>query len=231
MLGVVLAVPALCVGAWTIRTWQAERERQVQHTIPAGSARTASARIIQHSGDLTLAGGAGELLDAAFTYNRDVWQPDVTYTISDTHGTLAVAQSGRNRGPSPGSRYQANLRLGADLPLDLTIDTHSVTSTLQLGGLPLQRAEISVTQGRSVIDLRGAWRQNTDLIITNDLGDITLRLPRDVGVRVKGNQARDIAAASDLLVRGSVYTNAAYGVSPISLYVDVTTYDAHVRLE
>jgi hypothetical protein len=58
-----------------------------------------------------------------------------------------------------------------------------------------------------------------------------LRLPRDVGVRVKVEAGPHTIETTDLTQDGDVYTNAAYGVSDVTMQIDLETGIGQINLE
>ena len=80
-----------------------------------------------------------------------------------------------------------------------------------------------------------AWMQmpNGNLDVTIDTGatNLTVLLPSDVGVRVKVDRGPTVIDASGLVEDGDVYTNDAYGVSDVTLKVDIDAGVGQINLE
>jgi hypothetical protein len=80
----------------------------------------------------------------------------------------------------------------------------------------------------------GALRtESHDLPVTIDSGaaNITVRLPRDVGARVKVATGPHTIEAPGLTLDGDAYTNAAYGNSDVTMRVDVKAGIGQIYLE
>ena len=58
-----------------------------------------------------------------------------------------------------------------------------------------------------------------------------MRLPRDVGARVEVESGPHTIEATGLTQDGDVYTNAAYGVSEVTLQVDLQVGIGQINLE
>ncbi len=56
-------------------------------------------------------------------------------------------------------------------------------------------------------------------------------MPRDVGVRVEVEAGPTAISAPDMTQDGNVYTNAAYGVSPVTLDIRIQAGIGRVNLE
>ena len=81
------------------------------------------------------------------------------------------------------------------------------------------------------IDLTGDWVHDLDVTIDVGAANINVLLPSDVGVRVEVNAGPTAIQTSGLTKEGSVYTNAAYGVSEVTLHVSLDTGIGQVKLE
>ena len=60
---------------------------------------------------------------------------------------------------------------------------------------------------------------------------MTVRLPKDVGVRVKVDSGISTVNASGLNKDGGVYTNGAYGVSNITIQIVIKAGIGQINLE
>jgi predicted membrane protein len=75
--------------------------------------------------------------------------------------------------------------------------------------------------GDITIDLTGDWQDDLDAIIQGGLGQMTLKLPSDVGVRLNVQTGIGSVDASGLSKDGNIYTNDAYGNSDVSLRIEI----------
>jgi hypothetical protein len=195
--------------------------RTESRSVELGDARSVSVQISLGAGNLKLTGGAEKLLDADFNYNVAALKPVVTYT----DGTLVVQQPETEGMPVLRNitdfRNEWDLRLYDDVPMDLSVDLGAGSSNLQLAGLQLTGLDVSLGAGEDIIDLSGDWVRDLYVTINTGAANITLRLPRDVGVRVKVEPGPNMIEATGLTKDGDVYTNAAYGVSDVTLQIDL----------
>jgi hypothetical protein len=104
-------------------------------------------------------------------------------------------------------------------------------SDLHLAGLPLTGVAITLGAGESTVDLSGDWVHDLDVTIDAGMGEVSVRLPKDVGARVAVDAGVGTIDASDLTQDGDVYTNAAYGVSAVTLQVNVKAGVGQINLE
>jgi len=183
------------------------------------------------AGELAVTGGAEKLLEAGFTYNVTRLKPVVEYRS----GTLVVRQPGTTGLPNLAGitdfRNEWDLRLYDGVPMDVRVNVGAGISDLQLAGLSLTGLDVSVGAGDHTIDLSGDWARDLRVNIDAGAASIRLRLPRDVGARVEVQSGPHAIEATGLTQDGDVYTNAAYGVSDVTLEVDLDVGVGSINLE
>jgi hypothetical protein len=115
--------------------------------------------------------------------------------------------------------------------MDLSVDVGGGASDLQLAGLSLTGLDVRLGAGQYTIDLSGDWARDLSVTINSGAANISVRLPRNVGVRVKVDEGPSKIEATDLTQDGNVYTNAAYGGSPVTMQVDMEPGIGQINLE
>lgn len=205
--------------------------RTESQSVELGDAKPVNVEINFGAGDLRVNGGAEKLLEADFTYNVAKLKPEVEFT----DGTLVVqhpdVRGYRTLQDITDFRNEWDLRLNNDVPMKLSLDMGAGTSDLQLASLSLTGLDVSLGAGESTIDLSGGWASDLDATIDAGAGDISIRLPRDVGVRVEVGAGLGTINAPGLKQDGNVYTNAAYGVSDVTLSINVQAGIGQINLE
>lgn len=195
--------------------------RTESQSVEAGDAEAVRVEIQFGAGELKVGGGAPGLLEADFTYNVDALKPEVEYAGN----TLIVGQPDGEGFPAVQGigdfRNEWDLRLGDGMPMDLRVNIGAGNSDLRLAGLPLTGLHIAQGAGISTIDLSGDWASDLDATIETGAGDVTVRLPSGIGVRVEVETGPTAISAVGLAQDGNVYTNAAYGVSGVTLRIDM----------
>jgi uncharacterized protein DUF2154 len=220
------ALVAGCGSSATVGELQTESQ-----SVELGDAKSVNVNINMGAGNLTVSGGAEKLLEADFTYNVAKLKPEVKYT----DGTLVVWQpNGKGLSDLRGItdyRNEWGLRLNDEVPMDLRVDVGGGTSDLQLAGLSLTRLNVTLGAGIYMVDLRGDWTRDLDVSIDAGAADVSVRLPKDIGVRVEVDRGPATIEAADLVRDGDVYTNAAYGVSNVTLHVNISAGIGRINLE
>jgi hypothetical protein len=206
------------------------------------------------AGELDVSGGAGELLEATYTYNVEELNPQATLT----GGRLEVKDSGMDEGIASlfdlgDFRNEWDLKLNEGVPMEMTIDLGAGRSNLALGALSLTNLTVhggagdvelnlnnsqSLSQlavdmgvGETTIDLTGDWQNDLNATISGGLGELNLRLPGDVGVMIEAETGIGDVNAPGLTRDGNTYTNDAYGVSDVTLRVDIDGGVGQINLD
>jgi hypothetical protein len=115
----------------------------------------------------------------------------------------------------------------SDAPSDigeLTVAVGLGDAQLDLRQTRFMSATMSVGLGNLLVDLRADWQHDTHGVFEVGIGNITLILPDDVGVRVLVGGGLGTVEAIDLAllavpedVDGTVYVNTAYATSPVTV--------------
>jgi hypothetical protein len=200
-------------------------------SLESGDARSVSVKIKMGAGDLKVNGGAEKLLGADFMYNVAELKPEVKFT----GGTLVIWEPGNEgridwRGIKD-FRNEWSLRFNNELPMDLSVEIGAGFGDLQLADLSLTGLDVTLGAGQSTVDLSGDWARDLDVAINTGAANVTVRLPKDIGVRVEVDRGPTMINAPDLKQEGNVYTNAAYGVSEATLHIDMRAGIGEINLE
>jgi uncharacterized protein DUF2154 len=205
--------------------------RNESQSVELGDAKSVRVEVSVGAGVLEVTGGAEKLLEGDFTYNVTELKPVVTFT----DGTLLVQQPAVDGLPIlqgvTDFRNEWNLHLADQVPMNLKVNMGAGNSDLQLAGLSLTRLDVTLGAGTSTINLQGEWARDLDINIDAGAAELTVRLPKDVGVRVEVDRGPAVIEASGLVQDGDIYTNAAYGVSNVTLHVNLSAGIGRINLE
>ncbi|HET7011832.1 MAG TPA: toast rack family protein [Anaerolineales bacterium] len=227
--------------------------RTKSESVELGGAETVQVEIAMAAGQLAIRGGASELLEADFTYNVDKLEPEVVYS----GGTLGVRTPEVSVGATSWQdledyRYEWDLRLNDDVAMEMKIDLAAGTGDLDLGSLSLTaldiqtgasevRVDLSDSQslgrldlesgiGQTTVDLSGDWQNDLEANMTSGVGELNLRLPRNVCVRVDVESGLGNVETTGLTSDGGVYVNDACGASAVTLRIEVEAGVGSVKL-
>jgi hypothetical protein len=210
-----------------------DEERAVRtesQTVPVGEARSARVSLRMGAGEVRLEGGAANLMEAEFRYNRDSLRPRVDYRVFGARGELEV-RPGRRTAFFGNIRNEWDLRLGGGIPLELTLKLGAGQAVLDCGRLDLERLTVDMGVGEMNLDLRGPRSKSFDVSIEGGIGEATVRLPGDVGVRVRVDGGLGSVNARGLVKKDGTYVNDAYGKSAVTIDLRIKAGIGSVDLE
>jgi N-terminal domain of toast_rack, DUF2154/LiaI-LiaF-like transmembrane region len=189
-------------------------------TVELQGAKSVSANLDMPAGMLTLGGGSSRLLDADFRYDGAEGKPRVDYVVTGDRGHLDITQ--RQDGMHVGTtRNDWDLRFGSEVPLDLRLNMGAGQNNLRLNGLNVQHLEVHMGAGELNLDLTGERKSDLQATIEGGAGQATIRLPKDVGVRVYASGGIGSVNTRGMTRDGDAYVNAAYGKTPVTIEMTV----------
>ena len=216
-----LIVLLLIVGLWRRDIRAAAPERTTSRSVELQGATSVAANLHIPAGIVNLGPGSDKLLDADFRYTDNEPEPHVDYSVSDGRGELDVTQQERHRAFGR-RRDDWNLLFNKTVPLDLRLDMGAGDTDLHAGELNLTNLTINIGAGHMNLDLTGPRKQDLIADIHGGAGQATIRLPKDVGVRVHATGGLGTVDARGLLKQGgNEYVNAAYGNTPTSINLSI----------
>lgn len=196
---------------WNTHTWGAGRhELHDTQAVELQGAKSVTANLEMGAGGLTLSGGSSKLLDADFRYDDSYDKPSVQYHVSGDRGMLDVTQQQEHA--TFGTRDNDwDLRFGGDAPIDLKLNMGAGQGDLRLNGLSVSSMEINMGAGELHLDFAGVHTTTLEADIQGGVGSATVRLPKDIGVRVNASGGLGSIDAHGLKRDGDDYVNDAYG--------------------
>ncbi|CAN5290508.1 toast rack family protein [soil metagenome] len=229
---IVLVVAAVCVGACgTLGQGVGEMQRESQ-TIQPKNAQSVRAHLTMGAGELNVIGGADALVEADFAYNVADWKPDVSYEVDGDTGKLSVEQgSGQGVRLGGDARNEWDLRFNDEVPTDLQVEMGAGESNLDLDSLTLTGLDLKIGAGQTMVDLTGDYEQDLAASIQGGVGEATIMLPSEIGVRVRAEGGIGKINAEGLDKEGDSYVNDAYGNSEVTVNVEVQGGVGEINLE
>jgi hypothetical protein len=230
-----MAATAVIAGACGTQrggTQQVGKMQRESKSVALQNAQSARARLKMGAGELTITGGADQLMEADFSYNVSDWKPKVSYDVSGEEGELIVKQrSAEGADFSGDARNEWDISLNDELPTDLVVQLGAGESDLDLDSLALTGLDLQMGAGKTTVDLTGDYAQSFDASIEGGVGEATILLPSDVGVKAKAEGGLGKINAKGLQKVGNSYVNDAYGESDTNLSVDVQGGVGQINLE
>jgi hypothetical protein len=171
----ILAILLLTSGCVEVGDLQTE-----SRSVDLGDADSVDVELDMSSGEMNIAGGADELLNADFRYNVAAWKPEIKYNVRGGQGKLIVRQPGVRGGIIGGNvRNEWDLRLNDDVAMNLNIDLSSGDCYLNLGSSSLKTLDIDTSSGDVKANLVGDQPSLKEIEMDGSSGDISLDLSGD----------------------------------------------------
>jgi hypothetical protein len=216
-----LPIPlVLCVAGCVIET----RTGDLQHTsvsVAKDASEFLRVNLNMGAGNLRVSGGSTKFVDGDVTYNVEAWKPVVKYSSAAGHGNLDISQPGLHHGQAGNVKYEWDLRLADNIPLDLTVHFGAGEAHLNLGSLSLRTVEVEMGVGQMDMDMRGSPRRDCEVRVRGGIGEATIRLPHDAGVYAKAVGGIGSIHSTGLRQEGDHLVNDAYDHSKASIHLDI----------
>jgi len=235
MVGSLLAVAILGAAA-------AERATRTE-SVALGDATSATVTVEMGAGRLRIASGSiatagtpipvGDLLRGDFTYDDARLAPTIDYRVDGDAGRLLLGQRTDDAGDWPWDERvnEWSLFLNPEVPTALRVEVGAGETTMALGGLQLTDLDIATGAAETPLDLTGDWRDGLSVRIVGGAGDLVVRLPEEVGVRVAATLGAGELDTDDLERDGDAFVNDAYGESPVTLTIEIKHGAGDVKLD
>ena len=195
--------------------------RTTSKTVPLGQQKSVDVEIKMGAGELRVANGSSDLMNADFTYNVDSWKPEVLYDAAGDQGTLTIQQPSGPHDIHGRTRYEWDIRLNNHVPMEMNVNMGAGKANLNLAGLNLSDLSLNVGAGEADIDLDGAWQHDVNATVHGGVGKVTLHLPSDVGVRATVHGGLGAIHAKGFSKSGDSFTNSSYGKSKATVNIQV----------
>jgi len=219
---------ALCCACFQGKVGDLKMESK---SVELGGAETVSVELKIGVGELRVSGGTKKLLEADFVYNVPPWKPEVKYEVRGGHGLLSIKQPTFGSNAMGNTRNEWNLSLNDAVPMDLKIECGVGKSNFELGGLMLTGLDVQTGVGETTLDLIGDWKRDLRANVKGGIGQLTLRVPDKIGVRVQAEKAIGSIHSTGLRKEDKAYVNDAFGKSKVTLDFHIQAGIGEIRLE
>ncbi len=204
-----------------------------QETFEPNGAKEASIDLKMGFGEMIVrSGDSSALAEASFEYGTPEMRPETSYGVSGSTGTLTISQ--------PDIRYKFGqskpnswvVQLGKAMPYELLVEMGAGSSRLDLSELDVRLLTMRLGAGETTVDLTGPRTKDVEGDIQAGVGQLTIILPEDVGVKVTGrNEGIGSFEAEGFKVQGDAYVNDVYGTTPATIELNVMRGVGEVKLE
>lgn len=211
------------------------RTRTTTEAVPLGSAAQARVRLSSAAGELDVRGAdlGSDIVRGEFTYAPASFKPEVT--TDETSSTIEVDIAHPEfDGLSLWKGHYASewsVEIGNQVPLGMDVTLGAGDAVVDLRGLDLSDLQVNMGAGDLTIDLSGPRPRNLTAWVTAGVGRTEIRLPSDVGVRVRGRSDGVGEWIYDgFTTEGGDLVNDAYGESETNIQITVQRGIGEVEL-
>jgi len=208
---------AACLAGCVVDTVSGPARRE-NRAIPRDTSETARVDLRMGTGELRVSGGAENLMDAVFNYSGSAWKPEVRYRSFAGRADLTVRQPEGYRHPH---KYDWDLRLNDEIPMDVLVHFGAGEARLNLGSLNLRSIQVDMGVGEINLDLRGMPRRDYEVRIRGGVGEVTVHLPSDAGIYAIAEGGIGEVNVRGLHQEGRHWVNDLYGSTKTQIRVDV----------
>lgn len=199
-------------------------------SIDQAGAQRADVELDLGAGELTVNGGADKLIEGTFRYNVPEWKPIVRTSMNGSHATVTIKQPEHIRLGGGNHEYAWNLAFNSKVLLDLALNCGAGQARLHLGDLDLRSVAVHIGVGQVDLDLQGHPTRDYDVNISGGIGQATVRLPQDVGVRAEAHGGIGSINVTGLEKRGDHYENNLYDNAKANIRLKVDGGIGEIRI-
>lgn len=204
------------------RAGRLERETRTVAKSKAAGAEMIRAEVAMAAGELSLSGGATELLEAEFAYNVPAFKPEVRYDGGGFRGRLTVKQpSGGATSMIGNIENRWDIKLANGLPLDLVVHCGAGENRLDLRELTLRSVEAHIGVGEMRMDLRNKPAKDYEVRLDGGIGHAEVIVPTDVGVVAEASGGIGEINVRGMKRDGNRWVNEAHGKAKVTIRLTV----------
>jgi len=212
------------------------KEKQSEINVKKDKAKQLEVTLNAGVGHLNISGGAGDWVEGEINYNIDDYKPKIKYDRIGNKGKVTIEQSKKNlSGIKMGNiKNTWDLQLTNKIPIELEVNTGASETYLDLQGLQLSALDIHAGVGDITVDLSGKWKESFNVDLDMGVGQSTIILPRNVGVKIKSSKGIGQSNFNGFISEGNgVYVNEAFKDADVKIIVntDLGIGQANFELE
>jgi hypothetical protein len=215
-----LVVATIAFSACTISTMPTGPVQYDSKVIDRDASESGHVSLNIGAGDLKVSSGTEKFLRAYFTYNVPQFKPEVRYSTAGSVATLSIDQP-ESHAHIGHVKYEWDLRLNNEIPLDLDVHFGAGQAQLDLGGLNLRRVSVEMGVGQIQLDLRGAPKHDYNVSVHGGVGEAEIKLPNSVGLEATASGGIGEISVNGLTKEGGRWVNEAFRNPGVKVHLDV----------
>lgn len=231
MLGALLSAGIVVLGGCGWHPEPAGPMETMPINVNLGSAERSKMELDLAAGELTLSGGASNLLEGNIEYNIPTWKPDLHVSNIGSSTDIVLKQPERHGFPGAGNhRYKWNLQVNNRVLLDVRINCGAGKQELKLGDTNLRSLTVHIGAGEVNVDLRGHPTRDYNVAVSGGVGHARVLLPSDVGIWAEAHGGIGHIDISGLTKKGDHWENSLYDSAKVNIHVKVEGGIGHIEI-
>ncbi len=198
-------------------------------SVDLGQTRRSHVELDLGAGELNFTGGGQRLLEGTLEYNISSWRPEVHTSLVGSATDITIKQP-EGRRTMGNIHYKWNLAMNNDVLADLAVNCGAGKAQMQLGPLRLRSVNVSIGAGEVDLDLRGHPTNDYDVSVSGGVGQATVYLPQDVGIRAEAHGGIGHIEVRGLEKRGGFWQNSLYDTAKVTVRVRVEGGIGEIRI-
>ncbi|WP_252183676.1 toast rack family protein [Rossellomorea vietnamensis] len=186
------------------------------------------------AGEMNVSGGSAEWVTGQIQYNNEDMEPQVKYDQSGNKGDIVIKQKKDiDVGAGLGNvKNSWDLQFSNKVPIDLRVNSGASDTNLDLRGMMLSGLKVDAGVGDVDVNLSGDWKDSFDVDIDTGIGETTVILPKEAGVRIQSEEGIGKSNFYGFTSIGkNTYVNDAFDTAEIIITVNVETGIGEVNFE
>jgi N-terminal domain of toast_rack, DUF2154 len=198
-------------------------------SIDKGNADHANIELDMGAGEMTLRSGTEKLIDGRFEFNVPGSKPMVRSSVNGSHATVTIQEPHDVR-HFGNQRNIWNLQLNDKVLMDLSLSCGAGQARMDLGDLSLRSVTVHMGAGQVDLDLQGHPSRDYDVNISGGVGQATVRLPHDVGIRAEAHGGIGSINVTGLEKKGGAWENDLYDNAKVNVRLKVEGGIGEIRI-
>lgn len=219
----------LCLAACQVEQRQEGPLQETTVSLDKGSADHANIELNIGAGELNLRGGAEKLIDGKFQFTVPDWKPVVRSSVDGSHATVTIEEPKGEH--SFGNQHNVwNLQLNNKVLMDLALNCGAGQARLDLGDVSLRNVTVHMGAGQVDLNLEGHPSRDYDVSISGGVGQATVRLPHDIGIRAEAHGGLGSISVTGLEQKNGAWENSLYDNAKVNVRLKVEGGIGEIRI-
>ena len=214
--------------------WQTGELIEETSIVGLEDAEVVDVKITIYKGNLHISGERiSELLVANLSYNLSQWAPVMNYQVENGSGDLQINQkeNEEQKGLFNPIINNWSLLFNNSVPVSFNILIGNGENELDLRNVYLKKLTAVLGTGNNNIDLRGDYSDNINISLIGGVGQTTLMIPKEVGVRLLIDGGVNHISSDGFNQIGNYYYNSIFDFSERKIFISIFSVLGRIEID